>query len=138
MPFGNKNPSGPDGENREVAPSVRVRVRALRIPLVRDAVVIGLWAPVTREVMTDALKVITPERFIGIDIQDDTISCILVREAVLRKISWDLIHRLVQEDIKPLMTKSEILALRLNVEVVFGENFYGKNSLTGNVPQGRL
>jgi hypothetical protein len=128
MPLGKSNLSGPDSENCEVAPSVRVRARALHIPLAQDAVVMGLWAPISRKVMTDTLKVMTPETFIGIDIDDDTIKCILVRKSVLRKINWDLVQRIVRHDIKPLMAKSEILGLKLEVEVMLGENFYGKTS----------
>jgi hypothetical protein len=126
MPLANKTRLELDSKSVEVAPSLRVLARTFQIPLARDAMVIGRWAPVSREIMRDALKALALDTFAGIDIRDDKIRSILVRESVLRKIDWDLIQKIVQRDIKPLMEKSEILALKFEIEVVLGENFFGR------------
>ena len=86
----------------------------------------GIGAPVSREVMAEILKVMTPEVFIGTDIRDDPVGSILVRETILRKIHWDSIHRIVRRHIKPLMTRSAVLALELEIEMVLGESFYDR------------
>jgi hypothetical protein len=47
----------------------------------------------------------------------------LVRKSVLRKLGWKTVQRLVLVNVKPLMARTEILALRLEVEIALGETY---------------
>jgi hypothetical protein len=126
MPLGHEDLLEKNSGKRGFGP--RVRVRAFQIPMVKDGAVIGLLAPVTRETMTVALGMMTPETFIGIEIPDDKVRSILVREGVLRRLGWDFIKSKVLRDIKPSLAKSGVLALKLDIAVVLGENFPGESN----------
>ena len=102
-------------------PEVRVRVRTFEIPLIRDVAVIGLAAPVNRVVMIKILGMMTPERFVGRDIRDPIVKSIVAREAVIRKIGWPMLIKIVRRDITRLMAKSEIVGLKLEIEVALAE-----------------
>ncbi|MDB6167166.1 MAG: hypothetical protein JWM88_30 [Verrucomicrobia bacterium] len=105
-------------------PQVRVRAQAFQVPLVRDVAVIGVLAPVTGDVMMKILGMMSREKFTCVDIEDDTVRSIVARESVLRKIGWERMTRIVRRDVKQLMLKSEILGLKLDIEIALGENSF--------------
>ena len=108
------------GDRLEI-PDIRVRVRTFEIPLVRDVAVIGLAAPLNRPVMIKILGMMTPERFVGRDIRDTVVKSIVARESVIRKIGWPMLIQIVRRDIARLMAKSEIVGLKLEIELALGE-----------------
>ena len=98
---------------------VRVRVKALEIPPVKDGIVIGQSAPMGAEAMMRTLKLMSTERFIHFTITgDDIVSDIIVREAVLRKLKEDRLRLFILKRIKPLMAENELLMLDMDIEVV--------------------
>jgi hypothetical protein len=98
---------------------VRVRIKALEIPPVKDGIVIGREAPMGAEAMMRTLKLMSTERFIHLVIEnDDVVSDVIVREAVLRKLKEDRLRKFVLKRIKSLMAKNELLMLDMEIEVV--------------------
>lgn len=98
---------------------VRVRIKALEIPPVKDGIVIGRSAPIGADAMLRTLKLMSTERFIHIVIADDDIvSDVIVREAVLRKLKEDRLRTFILKRIKPLMAENELLMLDMEIEVV--------------------
>jgi hypothetical protein len=79
--------------------------------------------------MKKMLRLASPQPFAGIALRDDTVGSIFVRQAILRRMSWEMVKKIVMQTIKPSMAKSEILALYLEVEVGFGENMKGGGSV---------
>lgn len=123
MPLGNEYLFSSDNENRGAAPSVRVRMRALQIPPIRDAAIVGRLASVSPEVLSKTLRLLNREPFVAFKIRDDVISAIFVRKGILRKISWARLKAIVMKNIKPLMAQTEILALNLEIEIALGDSF---------------
>lgn len=113
-----------DRHEQETASAVRIRVQTFRIPIIRDVAVIGVEAPVSRGAMEKILRIMTTEPFRGVDVHDNVIKSILVRERVIRRIGWPMVQRIVRRDVKPLMAKTEILALKLEIEVALSETFF--------------
>jgi hypothetical protein len=103
-------------------PSLRLRLRTFRMPPIGDGAVIGRQAPVGQSQMKKTLRLISHESFVGIDVRDSVVGAILVRESILRKIGWAKVREIVMRCIKPVMVKTEILALNLEVEVAIGES----------------
>ena len=98
---------------------VRVRVKALEIPPVKDGIVIGKAAPIGPEAMMRTLKLMSKEEFVHIVIKkDDVISDAIVRESVLRKLKPAKLEAFILMRIKPLMTQTELLILDMEIEVV--------------------
>lgn len=98
---------------------VRVRIKALEIPPIKDGIVIGQAAPIGVEAMMRTLKLMSTERFMHFRIQnDEVISDVIVREAVLRKLKEERLRAFVVKRIKPLMAENELLMLDMDIEVV--------------------
>jgi hypothetical protein len=120
MPPGNERLFEPEYEYCEAGSFARIRAKAFQVPPIRDAAVLGRLAPVSREVMQKTLRVMSSEPFVSLDVRDDTIASIFVRQTILRRISAERIKRIVLRSIKPLMAKTEILALNLEIEIELG------------------
>lgn len=97
---------------------VRMRVRALEIPPIKDGVLIGRDAAMGGEAMARTLRLMTNEKFDRITLRDETIAEIVVRTAILRKLGRDRLVKFVLGRIKPLMTDSELLLLDIEVELM--------------------
>src|SRR5580693_3203908 len=98
---------------------IRVRIKALEIPPVKDGLVIGKSAPIGVEAMLRTLKLMSAERFVRISVpNDDVISDIIVREAVVRKLKEERLRSFILRRVKPLMAENELLMLDMEIEVV--------------------
>jgi hypothetical protein len=102
---------------------VRVRIKALEIPPVKDGIVIGRAAPMGAEAMLRTLKLMSTEHFVHIAITNDAIVAdVIVREAVLRKLKEDRLRQFILKRIKPLMAENELLMLDMEIEVVIEDS----------------
>ena len=102
---------------------VRVRIKALEIPPVKDGIVIGKSAPMGADAMLRTLKLMSTEHFVRIVIENDPIvSDVIVREAVLRKLKEDRLRNFILKRIKPLMAENELLMLDMEIEVVIEDS----------------
>lgn len=98
---------------------VRVRLKALEIPPIKDGIVIGKSAPMGAEAMMRTLKLMSNERFVHITIKgDDIVSDAVVRESVLRKLREEKLRSFILSRIRPMMAENELLMLDMEIEVV--------------------
>jgi hypothetical protein len=98
---------------------VRVRLKALEIPPVKDGIVIGKQAPIGAEAMLRTLKLMSNETFVRLAVaKDEVISDIIVRESVIRKLKEAKLRSFVETRIRPLMASNELLMLDMEIEVV--------------------
>ena len=97
---------------------IRVRVRALEIPPIKDGLVIGRDAAIGGEAMLRTLRLMTHEKFDRILLKDDIIQEVIVRSAVLRKLGRERLMEFIVGRIKPVMSDTELLMLDIEVELV--------------------
>lgn len=98
---------------------IRVRVKPLEIPPIKDGVVIGNRAAIGAEAMQRTLQLVSIEKFEIITFPDDDIvSHALVRTAITKKIPAEKLSKFIKLRLKPLMTDGEILLLDIDVEMV--------------------
>jgi hypothetical protein len=103
---------------------IRVRMKALEIPPVKDGVVIGKSAPIGVEAMMRALGLMSTERFVRLKIPGDSVVAdAIVREAVLRKMKEKRMREFILRRVKPLMGPHELLMLNMEIEVVVEDSF---------------
>jgi hypothetical protein len=113
---------------REIPPQtneqyVKVRIKALEIPPVKDGIVIGRSAAIGAEAMLRTLKLMSTEHFVHIVVaKDEIVSDLIVREAVVRKLKEDRLRTFILNRIKPLMAANELLMLDMEIEVVIEES----------------
>lgn len=105
--------------NKPTEQYVRVRIKALEIPLIKDGIVIGRNAPMGPEAILRTLKLTSNERFVHLTIKEDgAVSDVIVRESVIRKLKEDKLRAFIQSRISPLMAENELLMLDMEIEVV--------------------
>lgn len=109
-----KNPARPHVEEK----IIRVRLRALEIPPIKDGLVIGVDAAIGGEAMTRTLRLMTPEKFERIVLKDDIVQELIVRTAILRKLGRERLLAFVFKRVKPVMAETELLLLDIDVEMI--------------------
>lgn len=105
-----------------VEKSLRVRLKALEIPPIKDGLVIGRDAAIGGEAMLRTLKLMTNEKFERISLKDDVVQDLIVRSSILRKIGEGRLVSFVLERVRPLMGENELLMLDMEVELVIEDN----------------
>src|SRR5579884_2384646 len=88
--------------------TLRVRVRALEIPPIKDGLVIGKDAAIGGEAMIRTLRLMTNEKFERIQLRDAIIQDVIVRTAVLRKLGRDRLLNFILTRVKPVMAETEL------------------------------
>lgn len=105
-----------------VEKSLRVRLRALEIPPIKDGIIIGRDAAMGGDAMLRTLKLMTNEKFERIAVKDGVVQDVIVRSAVLRKLGQARLLGFVMERVKPLMAENELLMLDIEVELVIEDS----------------
>ncbi len=99
--------------------SVHAEVMEYVIPPIRDMLILGRNAPIGCIALRRALELLIKSPYEHIEIADDDIlSDILVRSALLRRVPRDELIRFVLKDIRPMMGSDEILHVTLEVKVL--------------------
>ncbi len=101
---------------------IRVRMRALEIPPIKDGLVIGSDAAIGGEAMVRTLRLMTSEKFERLSIKDAVVQEVIIRAAVLRKIGRAKLVDFILKRIKPVMMETELLMLDIDVELVIEAN----------------
>ena len=101
---------------------VRVRLRSLEIPPIKDGLVIGRDAAIGGEAMTRTLRLMTTEKFERIAIKDEVVEDIVVRVGVLKKLGRDRLIKFVVERVKPVMSSTELLMLDIDIELIIEDS----------------
>ncbi|WP_018870846.1 hypothetical protein [Thioalkalivibrio sp. ALgr3] len=96
---------------------IRASLREFVLPPIDDGLVLGRESPIGYVAVGRALELLAVRAFQHVETDDEVIGDILVRSAILRKISEDQVRDFVLTEIKPLMGAEEIIQLDLQVEV---------------------
>ena len=97
--------------------SVKVRVREFGVPPIHDALVLGKQSPIGCAAIRKAIDLLTTSPFEHIEVQDETVSDVLVRSSILRRVPKETLIAFVLERIKPLMGPDDILHMDLDTEI---------------------
>jgi len=96
---------------------LNARVRELRVPFVRDGLILGKNAHVGSFAVQKALHLLVDSPFTCLDLEDDIVGGILIRRDLLLRIDQPGLIQFVLDRIKPMMCGEEILELDLNIEI---------------------
>ncbi len=100
---------------------LHARIKEFLLPPVDDGLVLGLRSPIGHVAVGKALSLLSSTSYEHLIIQDDVISDVLIRSAILRKIKPDIIIDFIIRNIKPLMGDDEILHLQLDIEILLDD-----------------
>lgn len=104
--------------NRKISNVIRARLSEFSLPPIMDGLVLGKHSPIGHVAVGKALSLLTTTAFEHLQIDDDVISDVLIRTAILRKASEEQLIKFVLKEIKPLMGSEEIIHLDLKIEVL--------------------
>lgn len=97
--------------------SISVHVGEYAIPPLKDMLVLGKNAPIGCIAMRRAIELLVKTPFEHIELDDEVISDILVRQSILRRVSRDELIDFVVAHMKPLMGSDEVLHALVEVHV---------------------
>lgn len=95
---------------------ITARISEYKIPPVDDVLVLGKTAPIGSVAMQRALGLLIAQPYEHIKLDDDVLSDLLVRQAILKRLKKEALIKFVMAHIKPLMSENEILHLSLDTE----------------------
>jgi hypothetical protein len=98
--------------------AIRARVSEFVFPPIDDGLVLGRRSPIGHVAIGKAMNLLSTTDYSHLAVDDEVIGDILVRSAILRKVSQDQLIGFVLKEIKPLMGAEEIIHLHLDVEVL--------------------
>jgi hypothetical protein len=101
----------------QIRNALTARITEYEIPPIRDALVLGREAPIGCQAMRRALSLLIKTPYEHIELEDEVIADILVRETLLRRLPRAQLVEFVLANVKPLMGVDEVLHLELEVEV---------------------
>ncbi|MBI2382024.1 MAG: hypothetical protein HYV16_14820 [Gammaproteobacteria bacterium] len=101
--------------------SLKARMNEFQIPPIRDGLVLGKDSAIGSVAMRRALDLLISAPFEHIELEDEVISDILIRQGILRRVPQHKLIDFVMRRIKPLMGPEEIIHLELNAEVLIEE-----------------
>lgn len=96
---------------------IRAEMSEFVLPPIHDGLVLGKASPIGHVAVHRALGLLSTTSYDHVPIEDEVIGDILVRSAILRKISREHLIDFVLAEIKPYMGPEEIIHLELKVEI---------------------
>lgn len=96
---------------------IRAKLAEFVLPPIDDGLVLGKDSPIGHVAIGKALSLLSTTSFDHLAIEDDVIGDVLVRTAIMRKISHEQLIAFVLNEIKPLMGPEEIIHLDIEVEL---------------------
>lgn len=100
-----------------LATAFTARIVEYEVPPVKDALVLGRNAPIGCHAMRRALALLVKQPYVNLELEDEVISDILVREGLLRRLPSAQLIPFVLTRVRPLMGPEEVLHLEFSVEV---------------------
>ncbi|MFQ5515688.1 MAG: hypothetical protein ACE5FG_14840 [Myxococcota bacterium] len=101
--------------------SLRVRAQEFGVPPIHDALVLALEAPIGCVAIRKAIKLLAAGDFDHIEVEDDVIADVIIRSPLLRRMPREKFLAFIMRRIKPLMTRTEILHLDIELEITIEE-----------------
>lgn len=98
--------------------AIRASIREFIMPPIDDGLILGRESPIGHMAIARALNLLTVTPYEHVLIDDDVIGDVLVRSAVLRKITVGQLRDFVLREVKPMMGPEEIIHLELDIEVL--------------------
>lgn len=96
---------------------ISARISEYAIPPLKDMLVLGKNAPIGCIAMRRALELLIKTPYEHIELDDDVISDILVRQHLLKRLSREALVNFVLNQVKPLLDPGEILQVEVDLKV---------------------
>ena len=94
----------------------KVVLTEFKLPLVRDGLVLGRRSPVGCHAIRRILHLLSPTPFAHIELDDEVISDIIVREVILKRVPRECLIRFTLSQLRNMMSSEEILQFEMVTE----------------------
>lgn len=96
---------------------ISARIFEYAIPPLRDMLVLGKNAPIGCVAMRRALELLIKTPYEHIELDDEVISDVIVRQSLLKRLSREALISFVLHQVKPLMGPEEVLQVEVDLKV---------------------
>ncbi|MEO6203160.1 MAG: hypothetical protein ABIU05_22065 [Nitrospirales bacterium] len=96
---------------------ITAKIKEFSIPPITDGLIIGKEAAIGVSALQKALKLLIPEEFDHIEIQDEVINSLLIRCSIIKRLSEKRVVAFLLQQVKPLMSVDEIFHIQLDTEI---------------------
>ncbi|GLP99190.1 MAG: hypothetical protein VX829_00880 [Pseudomonadota bacterium] len=96
---------------------ISARISEYKMPPLKDMLVMGKDAPIGCIAMKRALDLLVKTPYEHIEVDDDVIGDILIRQSLLRRISKEQLMDFVLTHTKSLLGSDEVLHIELSIDV---------------------
>ena len=110
--------------------SVNLEFEPIKLPPVRDILVLGRKFPQGKVGVMESFKFIAPDEFEMFDIGEDVenAEAVLINKKILKRIPFENIYDILKENVFPFMSRGEAIRVNFVVKLRF-ENIRGELSL---------
>jgi hypothetical protein len=102
--------------------SITAQVHEYAIPPLKDMLVLGKQSAIGCIAMRRAVELLVKTPFEHIEVEDDVISDILVRQQILKRVSKEGLIEFVLNHIKPMMGIDEVLHAEMDIRVFLSDH----------------
>ncbi len=99
---------------------IELEFQAIKLPPVRDILVLCQKYPQGKEGVMEAFKFIAPDEFEMINISDDinaTVEAILVNKKILKKMSLNGILEVLEAQVFPYLSQGEVVKVDMDMRI---------------------
>ncbi|HNP59364.1 MAG TPA: hypothetical protein PKM72_00920 [Nitrospirales bacterium] len=96
---------------------ITAKIKEFSIPPITDGLIIGKDAAIGVSALQKALRLLIPEEFDHIEIQDEVIHSMLIRSSITRRLTQKRVVTFLLDQVKPLMVADDILHIQLDTEI---------------------
>lgn len=96
---------------------LQARIKEFAIPPITDGLIIGREAAIGTIALQKALKLLIPDHFEQVTIDDDIVADVLIKSILLRRLTKERLIKFLIEQIKPFMSPQDILHVQLEMEI---------------------
>ncbi|MDT3778841.1 hypothetical protein PJI16_14840 [Nitrospira sp. MA-1] len=96
---------------------ITAKIKEFSIPPITDGLIIGKDAAIGVSALQKALRLLIPEEFDHIEIQDEVINSMLIRSSITRRLTQKRVVTFLLDQVKPLMVADDILHIQLDTEI---------------------
>ena len=99
--------------------SIKLSFGEIRLPPFEDALILGKKCPQGKIGVFRSFELLLPNEFEVIEINDDVIEAVFINKRILKKIDKERIIQILQENVFPYVSESEIIKVNVELLVIY-------------------
>jgi len=101
--------------------SIDLQIKKIDLPYTHDILVLGKHTTITKNVVLHTLQFLAPDKYEMLNLdQEPIVEAIFIRKDILRKITLNILLRLLADKVFPYIAEEEIIKVDLSIKIKQG------------------